>query len=216
MKQAAKMATPFSYHPGQYIVEDENHPSFSGGVTTIDLGGTETPTRRRRNKYSRVPQRPIGTPRGVTFTPYREQVMLQWEWLSRYDKSILQVALDQNRAADQEPRTIITDTYLDYLLLLTVLGTKNVYGVQVFDGGEEPSTCHIVAKIGDPPRLTKITCYLALIANHCANGCHFCTRTNSIDACCMAYRRGNSIYALCYEKQEEATPIKGVIIVANQ
>lgn len=35
------MATPFSYHPGQYIVEDKNHPSFSGGVTTIDLGGTE-------------------------------------------------------------------------------------------------------------------------------------------------------------------------------
>ena len=209
------MVTPFSYHPGQYIVENQCHPSFTGGTAVNDIGRTTETPRGRSRRNSKMPQHPIGTPRGVTFTPSRVQITLAWEWLDRKDKDILQVGLDNAAAADQEPRTIITDTYLDYLLLLTVVGSKAVYGVQVLYGEEGPSTCQIIAKIGDPPKLTKITCYLALVAEHCANGCNYGTRTNSMDTSCMAYWNGNSIYALCYEKQEEAQPIKGVITVAN-
>jgi len=203
--------------PGQLIAEEFEPSPYTWGNAIVDIGGADPPLEQKKEPTEENPIMPlgVGTPRGVTFTPLGEEITLRWEWLNRFDKETLQMANNMNYHADEEPRTIITDTYLDYLLLLTMLGTKNIYGVQVFDEGEEPSTCHLIAKLGNPPRLKHITCYLARVANHCANGCNFCSRTNSLDAGCMAYRRGKAIYALCFEAQDNVKPVKGVIIVAK-
>ena len=97
---------PFRYEPGQYSVYRQEHGTFQQGVSRHSLGDVEA----EEDRYT-IQGSMQGTPRAVTFTPEREEVIMRWEWISRFDKSILQVAVSNTNAQDQEPRTIVTDTY---------------------------------------------------------------------------------------------------------
>lgn len=195
---------PFRYEPGQYSVYQHEHGTFQQGVSRHSLGDVEAEDDRYTTKGDMQ-----GTPRAVMFTPEREEVIMRWEWINRFNKSILQVALSNTNAQENEPR-IVTDTYKEYLLLLTVLGSKAVYGVNVVNE-QGPDKCYLMVKGNKSTIMKEIVCYLAPIQAHCSGGCTFCLQTRSFDTKNMAFRDGNKVYALCFSSHKVLQPLKGVV-----
>jgi len=197
------MATyPFQIQPGQYKVYTGGRQS-EAGLSRLRLGDDEVP--------HRVYRMGDGTPKGVTFTEAREEVTLSWEWIDRFDKSILEIAVNTTAAQDKEPRTIITDTYKEYLLLLTVVGRKDVYGVEVEEDEDGPSKCYLYMKGPGMAKVEQVEGYLALVQYHCQRGCPYCTSTKSMDTKNMAYRHGQRVYAMCFTKKSLLPPLQGVV-----
>lgn len=199
---------PFEYCGGQYSAFNHEAPGCLAGMSCHTLGDDE-PQQPPKGAFTPAPK-------GVTFTPYRE-VILRWEWISRFNKSILEVATTNTHAQDEEPRTVISDMYKDYLLLLTVLGTKEVFGVKVVNDRDGPDKCYVMVKGKNVAKLKEVECYLGLVQQHCGKpkGCPLCNTTKSIDTRNMAYRDGNYVYAMCYKGERLLQPLKGVIVQAH-
>lgn len=127
----------------------------------------------------------------------------------------LERIVNATHGMNKEKNTIITDDYIDYLLLNMQIGKRPIYSTEVCNDQEGGDICYLTVK----PRaggLEEVETYLSPVGLHCERGCGFCTTTSSIDVEKLACRVGNKMYAMCFKRASQLKGLSGVVVLKER